>query len=134
MMSRMFIRMRFTPMRPYKSRILIHMDSSKRIIIGIDPGSRTTGYGVIRVEGTKQIPITFGQIHSNIPEISERLRQIYAGLQQVIALHQPTEVAIEQIFTLHNHQSALKLGQARGVALVATADFHLPVFEYSAKQ
>ena len=110
------------------------MDRSKRIILGIDPGSRCTGYGVIWREGSKQGCITFGQIRTSGDELSQRLQQIYQGLLSVINTHHPDEAAIEQVFTCHNPQSALKLGQARGAALVATAMHALPISEYSARQ
>ena len=110
------------------------MDKPKRIIIGIDPGSRITGYGVIWSQESRQGCIAFGQIKTNSESLNLRLQQIDNGLRHVIATYQPQEAAIEQVFTLHNPQSALKLGQARGAALVATASQTLPVTEYSARQ
>ncbi len=103
-------------------------------IIGIDPGSRCTGYGIILVNGSKQTCITFGQIVVRSADLNQRLHQIQDELTKIISTHRPTEAAIEQIFTVRNHQSALKLGQARGAALVATAASALPVAEYSARQ
>lgn len=101
------------------------------VIIGIDPGSRRTGYGVIRIEGNRHIYIASG--HLNVAEYPtcERLRHIFLGLQEIIANYQPHEAAIEQIFMSENPGSALKLGQARGAAIVA---LHMPVSEYSARQ
>lgn len=110
------------------------MAQAKRIIIGIDPGSQVTGYGIIWSQGSRQGRITFGQIKTQGESLNYRLQQIEEGLRNVIATHQPNEAAIEQVFTFHNHQSALKLGQARGAALVATAVYALPVSEYSARQ
>ncbi|WP_100622670.1 crossover junction endodeoxyribonuclease RuvC [Candidatus Coxiella mudrowiae] len=110
------------------------MAQPKRIIIGIDPGSQVTGYGIIWSQGSRQGRITFGQIKTRGESLNYRLQQIEEGLRNVIATHQPNEAAIEQVFTFHNHQSALKLGQARGAALVATAVYALPVSEYSARQ
>ncbi|MBT8506613.1 crossover junction endodeoxyribonuclease RuvC [Coxiella-like endosymbiont of Rhipicephalus sanguineus] len=110
------------------------MAQLKRIIIGIDPGSRVTGYGIIWSQGSRQGRITFGQIKAQGESLNYRLQQIEEGLRNIIATHQPNEAAIEQVFTFHNHQSALKLGQARGAALVATAVYALPVSEYSARQ
>lgn len=110
------------------------MAQPKRIIIGIDPGSQVTGYGIIWSQGSRQGRITFGQIKTQGESLNYRLQQIEEGLRNVIATHQPNEAAIEQVFTFHNHQSALKLGQARGAALVATAVYALPVSEYSARQ
>lgn len=110
------------------------MAQPQRIIIGIDPGSRVTGYGIIWSQGSQQGYITFGQIKTKAESLNYRLQQIEEGLRNLIATHQPNEAAIEQVFTFHNHQSALKLGQARGAALVATAVYALPVAEYSARQ
>lgn len=110
------------------------MNKLKRIIIGIDPGSRITGYGVIWSQESKQGCITFGQIKTNSESLNIRLQQIDEGLRRVITTYQPQEAAIEQVFTFHNPQSALKLGQARGAALVATASQALSVAEYSARQ
>lgn len=101
------------------------------IIIGIDPGSRRTGYGVIRIEGNRHIYLTSGHLDLTSYPACERLRQIYLGLQTIIATHQPHEAAIEQVFMHENPGSALKLGQARGAAIVA---LNMPVAEYSARQ
>ena len=110
------------------------MTQPKRIIIGIDPGSRVTGYGIIWSQGSQQGCVAFGQIKTKADSLNYKLQQIEEGLRNAIATHQPHEAAIEQVFTFHNHQSALKLGQARGAALVATAVYALPVAEYSARQ
>ncbi len=101
------------------------------VIIGIDPGSRRTGYGVIRLEGNRHIYLTSGYLDLTSYPTCERLRQIYVGVQQVISSYQPHEAAIEQVFMHENPNSALKLGQARGAAIVALT---MPVMEYSARQ
>lgn len=101
------------------------------IIIGIDPGSRRTGYGVIRLEGNRHIYLTSGYLNLTAFPSNERLRKIFLGLQQIIASFQPEEAAIEQIFMHDNPGSALKLGQARGAAIVA---LEIPMEEYSARQ
>ncbi len=101
------------------------------VIIGIDPGSRRTGYGIIRVEGNRHIYLTSGYLDVSSFSLSEKLRQIFLGLQKVIQTFQPQEAAIEQIFMHENPNSALKLGQARGAAIVA---LDIPVTEYSARQ
>ncbi|HLB41418.1 MAG TPA: crossover junction endodeoxyribonuclease RuvC [Gammaproteobacteria bacterium] len=101
------------------------------VIIGIDPGSRRTGYGVIQVEGNRHIYLTSGYLDLTSYSLSEKLRQIFLGLQKVIQTFQPQEAAIEQIFMHDNPNSALKLGQARGAAIVA---LDMPVTEYSARQ
>ncbi len=110
------------------------MDTNKRIIIGIDPGSRCTGYGIIWTSGSQQGLITHGFIACKQKELNQRLYHIYQNLSQIIAQYQPDEAAIEQVFTCINHQSALKLGQARGAALTVTAKYALPTAEYSARQ
>ena len=107
---------------------------SKLLILGIDPGSHTTGYGIIWTQGSKQGCVTYGQIHAKAADLNFRLQHIQENLLTLIKMHQPHEAAIEQVFTFHNPQSALTLGQARGAALVATAIYALPVSEYSARQ
>jgi len=105
------------------------------IVLGIDPGSRVTGYGVIASEGSKLTYIDSGCIRTQAAEtLSEKLDIIFRGLNQIIQLHSPQEVGIEQVFMARNADSALKLGQARGAAIVACTLNSLPVFEYSARQ
>lgn len=104
------------------------------IIIGIDPGSTITGYGVIRVEGNRQHYIASGCIRMKEEAIGQRLAEIHHGLRQVMELYQPQEAAIEQVFMHQNPGSAIKLGQARGVAIVAVSLSDIPVAEYSARQ
>jgi crossover junction endodeoxyribonuclease RuvC len=101
------------------------------VIIGIDPGSRHTGYGIIRVEGNQNFHIASGCIHLLEASLPERLQKIFASLQEVVHQFQPHEAAIEQVFMHDNPGSALKLGQARGAAIVALT---IPVAEYSARQ
>lgn len=101
------------------------------VIIGIDPGSRRTGYGVIRLEGNQYIYLTSGYLDLTAYPACERLRKIFLGLQEIIHSYQPHEAAIEQVFMHENPNSALKLGQARGAAIVALP---IPVSEYSARQ
>lgn len=101
------------------------------IIIGIDPGSRRTGYGVIRLEGNRHIHLESGFLDVSAYPVAERLQRIYAGVKEIVATFQPQEAAIEQVFMHENPGSALKLGQARGAAMVALT---IPLFEYSARQ
>jgi crossover junction endodeoxyribonuclease RuvC len=110
------------------------MQTSKRIIIGIDPGSRCTGYGLIWMDKSQYGAIDYGFIRCQQATLGQRLYHIYQQLSEKISQHQPHEAAIEQVFTCINPQSALKLGQARGAALTAAACFALPVTEYSARQ
>lgn len=100
--------------------------------MGIDPGSRTTGYGVIDMEGLRSRHVASGciQTASDRP-LPERLKTIYEGVAGVIQQYQPAEVAAEQVFMHRNPDSALKLGQARGAALCAVVMAGLPVSEYA---
>jgi crossover junction endodeoxyribonuclease RuvC len=104
-------------------------------VLGIDPGSRITGYGIIDKEGNRLVHVDNGAIftdsHKDFPF---RLQCIYTGLTEVIERYSPDAVAVENIFFATNVQSALKLGQARGAAIVAGANAGLPVFEYTALQ
>lgn len=104
------------------------------IILGVDPGSRLTGYGVIRQSGKQLDYLASGCIRTAANEMPTRLKRIYAGLQELILQFHPDFFAIEQVFIAHNVDSALKLGQARGVAIVAAANYDIAVFEYAARQ
>lgn len=101
------------------------------VILGIDPGSRRTGYGVIALKGNRHVYLASGHINLLHYPACERLRQIYLNMQKIIQEYQPEEAAIEQVFMHENPNSALKLGQARGAAIVALT---MPVMEYSARQ
>lgn len=104
-------------------------------VLGIDPGSRITGYGIVEQQGTRLIHIDNGALFTDsASDFPGRLKRIFEGLQEVIRQYQPTEVAIENIFFSTNVQSALKLGQARGAAIVAAVHAGLPVAEYTALQ
>jgi crossover junction endodeoxyribonuclease RuvC len=106
----------------------------KARILGLDPGSRATGFGVIDVDSTGSVYVASGAVRAEGQDFAQRLHQIYAGVASVIATYQPTEVAIERVFVSANPDSALKLGQARGAAICATFASHAPVFEYSARE
>ncbi|MGH8456653.1 MAG: crossover junction endodeoxyribonuclease RuvC [Stenotrophobium sp.] len=104
-------------------------------ILGIDPGSRYTGYGVIESAAGKNRHVANGRINATIGEMPERLLKILNGLGEVIREYQPQEVAIEETFVNRvNAGSALILGQARGAAICAAAQAGLPVAEYAAAQ
>jgi len=104
-------------------------------VLGIDPGSRITGYGIVEKQGNRLIHIDNGAIQVGTREnFSSRLEGIYAGLQQLIAEYQPEAAAIEQIFVSRNVSSALKLGHARGAAMLAAVHGGLDVHEYTAMQ
>jgi crossover junction endodeoxyribonuclease RuvC len=100
-------------------------------ILGIDPGSRFTGFGIIDVRGDDASLVQQGVIRAGDGEFTERLGIIFEGLRQLIGEHAPTEVAVETVFISHNVGSALKLGQARGAAVCAAISMGLPVAEYS---
>lgn len=103
-------------------------------ILGIDPGSRLTGYGIIQSDGRRLDYVCSGTVRTVSGEFSERLHEVYAGIVEVISTHQPHEVAIEQVFMSVNASSALKLGHARGAAIVAVTAQALTVAEYSPRQ
>ena len=109
------------------------MASAPIRILGIDPGLRNTGWGVIESDGSRLVYVACGTVRSDAGEsLSERLRQLMEGLAAVIAAHAPDEAAVEETFVNRDPQSALKLGQARGVALLAPAMAGVSVAEYAA--
>jgi crossover junction endodeoxyribonuclease RuvC len=103
-------------------------------ILGIDPGLRITGFGIIEKNGAELSYVTSGCIKSHHTELPDRLKAILEGLREVIAIHQPQQVAVEKVFVNVNPQSTLALGQARGTAICAAVDAGLPVAEYTALQ
>ncbi|MGB0836103.1 MAG: crossover junction endodeoxyribonuclease RuvC [Psychrobium sp.] len=103
------------------------------IILGIDPGSRVTGYGVIKKQGNKLSYVASGCIRISEKELPQRLKQVFDGVTQLVETYKPDEFAIEQVFMARNADSALKLGQARGVAIVAAMNASIPVAEYAAR-
>jgi crossover junction endodeoxyribonuclease RuvC len=103
-------------------------------ILGIDPGLRVTGFGVIEQSGNKLRYITSGCVRSGTGELAARLKVILDGLAEVIAANRPQQVAIEKVFVNVNPQSTLLLGQARGSAICAAVIAGLPVAEYTALQ
>ncbi|MEJ2508332.1 MAG: crossover junction endodeoxyribonuclease RuvC [Gammaproteobacteria bacterium] len=103
-------------------------------ILGIDPGSRITGYGVIEIDHARAVYLTSGCIRVSGSELAGRLHEIFCGVRAIVQEFGPAEVAIESVFMHRNADSALKLGQARGVAICAAVDSALPVSEYSPTQ
>lgn len=103
-------------------------------ILGIDPGSRVTGFGVVDMDRGRAAHVANGCIRTPEGEMAERLRVIFEEVQTIIERYEPMEMAIEKVFVNRNVDSALKLGQARGAAIVAGASRGLPVFEFSATQ
>jgi crossover junction endodeoxyribonuclease RuvC len=109
------------------------MEQAAIRIIGIDPGLRTTGWGVIEATGARIAYIASGAVRSNDRKaLAERLCELHVGLAAVISAHEPAEAAVEETFVNRDPQSALKLGQARGIALCVPVLAGLKVAEYAA--
>ena len=100
-------------------------------VLGVDPGTRVVGFGVVDHERGGFRPITYGAIRARASTHAGRYREIYAGLREVIEKHAPGEVAVEKVFTGKSPQSALRIGEGRGLALLAAAMSDLPVSEYA---
>ena len=102
-------------------------------ILGIDPGLRNMGWGIIESHGSNLSFIACGVVKSDAAlSLADRLRQLHEGLSAIIHAHMPVEAAVEETFVNRDPQSALKLGQARGIALMTPSLAGLPVAEYSA--
>ena len=104
------------------------------LILGIDPGSRITGYGVVRDTGRGCEYVASGCIRTGAGELHERLQIVYRGVREIIQTYHPVTMGIEKVFMAKNADSALKLGQARGAAIVAGAEECLEIAEYTATQ
>ncbi|QKZ06265.1 crossover junction endodeoxyribonuclease RuvC [Pseudomonas eucalypticola] len=104
------------------------------LILGIDPGSRVTGYGVVRDTGRGCEYVASGCIRTGGGELQARLQIIFRGVREVVQTYGPVTMGIEKVFMARNADSALKLGQARGAAIVAAMEEGLEVAEYSATQ
>lgn len=101
-------------------------------VLGIDCGSRITGYGVIDTDGGECVFVRCGAIRPKSSDpLASRLRSIYTGIVEIIREFHPDAAAFESLFYASNVQSALKLGHVRGVSMFAAAEANLPVFEYS---
>ncbi len=101
------------------------------IVLGVDPGTALLGYGVLREEDPPVV-VDFGVLatHARVP-MPQRLQQLYDGLRTIIAAHQPSVLALEQLFFSRNVTTALAVGQARGVVMLAAAQLGVPVIEYT---
>lgn len=109
------------------------------LIIGIDPGSRMTGYGIIITHADKLSFLDAGTIRTDSTDMPKRIAQIFSGVSRIVQHYQkyteaPMHAAIEQVFMANNPDSALKLGQARGAAIAALTALNLSVSEYTARQ
>ena len=100
-------------------------------MLGIDPGSRVTGFGVIDTDGRQSRHVASGCIATAEADFTARLGAIFKGVAGLVEQHRPAEVAVEQVFMARNASSALKLGQARGAAISAVVNAGLPVYEYT---
>lgn len=105
------------------------------LILGIDPGTAIMGYGLIEKKGNRLFPLTYScwRTPAHTP-MSERLLTLYTELQTFIKLHQPQHIAVEELFFNRNTTTAISVGQARGVVLLAAAQEGIPVFEYTPLQ
>ena len=103
-------------------------------ILGIDPGSRVTGYGIIDQQGQQLTYVASGCIRTQGEALAERLGIIFSGVIEVIGEYSPEEMGIERVFMNKNADSALKLGQARGAAICGSVHSRLPVDEYAARE
>ncbi|MFZ5448690.1 MAG: crossover junction endodeoxyribonuclease RuvC [Thermodesulfobacteriota bacterium] len=102
------------------------------VILGVDPGSRHTGYGVLQGEGNQLLHLASGSINAGSrPPLESRLRRIFDGLSELIHKHNPDAIALEEIFLATNVHSAFTLGQVRGVVLLLAARAEIPIFHYS---
>ncbi len=110
------------------------MATTCRRVIGVDPGSVITGYGIIDFDGSRCVHVDSGCLRLPGTDLPQRLRVIFEGLGALIETHAPQEMAIEQVFVSRNPASAIKLGQARGAAICAAAARELTVAEYAAAE
>jgi crossover junction endodeoxyribonuclease RuvC len=101
------------------------------IVLGVDPGTAATGYGIVERTGSRLRAIDFGCLETTpAQELPVRLMEVHRGFTELIAEHRPTFVGVERLFFNRNVQTAFAVGQARGVVLLAAAQAGVPVFEY----
>ncbi len=103
-------------------------------ILGIDPGSRITGYGIVDTDGRRTVYVTSGCVRVNDDNVGEKLKTIFDAISELVQDANPHELAIEKVFMHRNADSALKLGQARGAAICAATQHAIPVSEYTPTQ
>ncbi|MFM1887046.1 MAG: crossover junction endodeoxyribonuclease RuvC [Pseudomonadota bacterium] len=121
----------FDPDAPRGNDATVFTGATSCRILGLDPGSLRTGWGVVDVEGPLLRFVAAGCIRTPSGPLAPRLLKIHAGITTLLGEHAPGEIAIERVFLSRNPDSALKLGQARGVAMCAAAAGGAPVFEYA---
>lgn len=108
---------------------------SSKMILGIDPGTRITGYGLIRIESSDLQPIDFGCIRPPVnAQLPQRYHILFKGVLQLITLHSPHAIAVETQFLNRNVQSTMKIAMARAAILIAATEHNIPIFEYTPKQ
>lgn len=103
-------------------------------ILGIDPGSRLTGFGVVDCSGQDSVYVASGSVRSIDGDFPERLKQIFESIGEIVAEYRPTVVAVESVFMHKNASSALKLGHARSAAICATFSLEIDVYEYAPRE
>lgn len=108
--------------------------AERRRILGIDPGSRLTGFGVLDFEADRATYVASGSVNSVDGAFPERLKLIFRSIEEIVSEYEPDVVAIESVFVHRNPGSALKLGHARSAALCATFGFDIEVFEYAPRE
>jgi crossover junction endodeoxyribonuclease RuvC len=108
--------------------------TTKRRILGIDPGSRLTGFGVVDFDGDKAQYVASGTVKSIDGEFADRLRQIFESISSIVGEYRPDIVAVESVFMHKNAGSALKLGHARSAAICATFEYGLEIHEYAPRE
>lgn len=105
------------------------------VVLGIDPGTATTGYGLVREEGDVLQAVAFGVIHTEPNEaLAQRLASLYAQLSDLVLTYKPDAAAVEELFFSRNVRTAMAVGQARGVALLTLAHARIPVDEYTPRE
>jgi crossover junction endodeoxyribonuclease RuvC len=103
-------------------------------VLGIDPGSQCTGFGIVDATGPRLAYVASGVIRTGQGDFAARLCEIFRGIQLVVAQYKPQEISIERVFMNRNPDSALKLGQARGAAICGAADSGAEIFEYATRE
>jgi crossover junction endodeoxyribonuclease RuvC len=103
-------------------------------VLGIDPGSQCTGFGIVDATGPRLAYVASGVIRTGQGDFAARLCEIFRGIQLVVAQYKPQEISIERVFMNRNPDSALKLGQARGAAICGAADSGADIFEYATRE